>query len=50
MIKVGLIGCGGMASFYRKIYTEIPGATLDFVVDVNEETAKSVAEELGVKN
>ena len=50
MIKVGLIGCGGMASFYRKIYTEIPGAALDFVVDVNEETAKSVAEELGVKN
>ena len=50
MIKVGLIGCGGMASFYRKIYTEIPGATLDFVVDVNEETAKSVAKELGVKN
>ena len=50
MIKVGLIGCGGMASFYRKIYTEIPGATLDFVVDVNEETAKIVAEELGVKN
>lgn len=50
MIKVGLIGCGGMASFYRKIYTEIPNVRLDFVVDVNEKTAKSVAEELGVKN
>ena len=50
MIKVGLIGCGGMASFYRKIYTEIPNVRLDFVVDVNEETAKSAAEELGVKN
>ena len=50
MLKVGLIGCGGMASFYRKIYTEIPNVRLDFVVDVNEETAKSAAEELGVKN
>ena len=50
MVKVGLIGCGGMASFYRKIYTEIPNVRLDFVVDANEETAKSAAEELGVKN
>ena len=50
MIKIGLIGCGGMASFYRKIYTQIPGAVLDFVVDINEETAKYVANELCVKN
>ena len=31
-LKIGLIGCGGMAKNYREIYTKIKGARLDFVV------------------
>lgn len=50
MIKVGLIGCGGMAASYRKIYTQIPGVSLNFLVDANPEALKNAVNELGVKN
>lgn len=48
--KVGLIGCGGMATFYRDIYRNMPGVELDYVVALTEEEARRTAEELGVKH
>lgn len=47
-INIVLVGCGGMASKYRKKYTMIPGARLALVIDSNEEIAKAAADELGV--
>lgn len=48
--NIALVGCGGMAARYRHRYTEIPGVRLAAVMDVNEETAKEAAEELGTDN
>lgn len=49
MLKIALVGCGGMAQYYRRIYTQIPGAQLAVVVDANEEVARNCAGELGVE-
>lgn len=46
-VKIGLIGCGGMASFYRQVYTQIPGAKLDFVVGLPSDDPERIARELG---
>lgn len=46
-VKIGLIGCGGMAGFYRNVYTQIPGAKLDFVVGLEADEPEKVANELG---
>lgn len=49
MLKVGLIGCGGMAAFYREIYQNISGVTLSYVVGATIEEASEVATALGVE-
>lgn len=36
MIRVALIGCGGMAWMYRRVYTRLPDVELTLAVDVNE--------------
>lgn len=46
-LKIGLIGCGGMAAFYRDVYTKIPGAKLDFVVGLESDDPKGVSLKLG---
>ena len=46
-LKIGLIGCGGMAKNYREIYTHIDGAKLDFVVGLESDNPKEVAQSLG---
>lgn len=48
MIKVGIIGCGGMSTFHIAGYLEA-GAEIAYVCDINEEMAKSVAVKYGSK-
>lgn len=48
-IGIALIGCGGMAANYRHRYTEIPGAKLLLVVDINEKVAQETAMQLKVE-
>ena len=47
-IKVGVIGVGHLGMHHARVYTEILGAQLVGVVDINEERAHSVAGPLGV--
>ena len=47
-IKVGVIGVGHLGMHHARVYTEILGAQLVGVVDINEERAHSVADPLGV--
>lgn len=47
-VKVGVIGVGHLGMHHARVYTEILGAQLAGVVDVNEERAQSIAEPLGV--
>lgn len=49
-LKIGLIGCGGMAQNYREIYTQIDGVKLDFVVGLESDNPKAVAEKLGASS
>lgn len=48
MIRVALIGCGGMAWTYRKIYTRLPNVEFALAVDVNENQLQHCLE-LGAK-
>lgn len=47
-IKVGVIGVGHLGMHHARVYTEILGAQLAGVVDINDERAHSVAAPLGV--
>ena len=47
-LNIALIGCGGMASNYRHVYTQIPGAKLAMLVDIDETVAREAAQELNV--
>ena len=47
-LGIALIGAGGMAKNYRDSYVGIPGTQYRLVVDINPETARTVAETLGV--
>ena len=47
-LGIALIGCGGMASLYRHIYTQIPGAKLVLLVDIDETVAREAAHQLNV--
>lgn len=49
MINICLVGCGGMAATYRHKYTQIPGARLVLLIDIDEQTAKNAARELEVE-
>lgn len=48
MVKVGIIGCGGMSRFHIGGYTAA-GAQIVHVCDINEEVAKSTAQQYGAK-
>ena len=47
-IKVGVIGVGHLGMHHARVYTEILGANLAGVVDIDEERARAVADPLGV--
>jgi predicted dehydrogenase len=46
-VKVGVVGVGHLGVHHARVYTEILGANLVGVVDVDEEKAHDVAESLG---
>ena len=47
-VKVGVIGVGHLGMHHARVYTEILGAQLVGVVDVNEDRVHAIAEPLGV--
>ena len=47
-IKVGVIGVGHLGMHHARVYTEILGARLVGVMDINEERVHSIADPLGV--
>ena len=47
-IRVGVIGVGHLGMHHARVYTEILGAQLVGVVDINDERAHTIAEPLGV--
>ncbi|MCE5201415.1 MAG: Gfo/Idh/MocA family oxidoreductase [Synergistaceae bacterium] len=47
-IKVGVIGVGHLGMHHARVYTEIFGTHLVGVMDINEERAHAVADQLGV--
>lgn len=47
-IRVGVVGVGHLGVHHARVYTEILGANLVGVVDINEERAHAVADPLGV--
>lgn len=49
-LKVGLIGCTGMANAYRNLYTQIDGAELNYVVGLEVDNPKQIAEQLNCPN
>lgn len=46
-IKVGVVGVGHLGMHHARVYTEILGAQLAGVVDINEERLHAIAEPLG---
>ncbi|MBL3572163.1 MAG: Gfo/Idh/MocA family oxidoreductase [Synergistaceae bacterium] len=47
-VRVGVVGVGHLGHHHARVYTEILGARLVGIVDVDEERAASVGESLGV--
>jgi predicted dehydrogenase len=47
-IKVGVVGVGHLGVHHARVYTEILGARLVGVVDIDDERAQGIAENLGV--
>ncbi len=48
MLKIGLIGCGGMGTMHSSCYQELKDyATIVAVTDVNPDTAKTIADRFG---
>ena len=48
-INISIIGAGIMGAKHARIYSEMDGANLTAIVDLNQEKAKTLAEECGVK-
>jgi predicted dehydrogenase len=48
-IRVALVGCGGVARKYRKIYVALPGVLVDVTVDVDPKEATDAAEETNAR-
>lgn len=46
-LRIAVVGCGGMARFYCKRYTQIEGAELALVIDSNLSAAEKIADSLG---
>jgi predicted dehydrogenase len=49
MVRLGIIGCGGMGGYHAKRFTEMQQVELVGVCDVLQEKATALAEQLGVK-
>ncbi|MCD6351185.1 MAG: Gfo/Idh/MocA family oxidoreductase [Armatimonadetes bacterium] len=49
-VKIGIIGVGQIGKSHVRNYQEIPGAEIVAIADINEEEARRVAEEIGVKH
>ena len=47
VIRIALIGCGGVTRKYRRSYLEIPEAQVVTTIDVNVQEAEAAAQELG---
>lgn len=46
-IRIAVVGCGGMARFYCRRYTQVENAQLALLVDTNEALVKQMAADLG---
>jgi predicted dehydrogenase len=46
MVRVALVGCGGVARLYRRIYGRLPGVRVVAIVDVDEKEAAEAAREI----
>lgn len=45
--NIALVGCGGVAGLYRKIYAQLPGVKVAVILDTDEAEARRAAEEIG---
>jgi len=50
MVRVALVGCGGVARLYRRIYGRLPGVRVVAIVDVDEKEAAEAAREIADKD
>lgn len=48
MIKIGLVGCGRLGGFHLRLLKEIPDFEVTGVYDIDEASARSIAEPLNV--
>lgn len=46
-IRIAVVGCGGMARFYCRRYTQVKNAELALLIDTNEDLVKKMAQDLG---
>lgn len=46
-IRIAVVGCGGMARFYCRRYTQVKNAELALLIDTNEDLLKKMAQDLG---
>ena len=46
-LNVALVGCGGVAERYRRIYAQLRGVKVAVTVDTDEEVARGAAQEVG---
>lgn len=49
MLKLGLIGCGGMGSHHARVFSKMTNVNVVGVCDVIEEKARKVGQDLGTK-
>ncbi len=49
MIRLGIIGCGGMGGYHAKRFSQMDNVELVGVCDVVEEKARNLAEQVGTK-
>lgn len=48
-MKVGIIGCGGIAPLHARVYKSLEGVEVSSLCDLNMERAKNLASRFGVK-
>ena len=48
-VRVGVVGVGHLGMHHARVYTEILGAQLVGVVDINDERAHTIAEPASVR-
>lgn len=50
MIRVGIIGAGGMGNYHARILSQMKKVKVITVCDVSKEKATKLAEEIGAKS